>query len=62
MKGAWPSSTPNSPSAPGNDDHVDVFGADQLGRRDEFEVQGHAQSSSASFLAFSTAWSMPPTM
>ena len=42
-------------------DLMDVLGADQPDGGDEFEVQRH-QASSASFLAFATASSIPPTM
>ncbi len=61
----------------GDHDHVDVIRTDEAGRGDEFEVQCHFkflppsrkgrgrvenQASAASFLAFSTASSIPPTM
>ena len=62
MTGAWPSSTPKSPSVPGTIDHIDVLRADQPLGGDEFEVEHRHYASCAIFSALATASSMPPTM
>ena len=67
--GAWPASTPKSPSVPGTIDLIDLAGEQELFGRDEIEVEGgHGRpilayaASAASRLPFSTACSMVPTM